>query len=408
MKCRSCGNAEFAPFADLGFAPPSNSYLTIETKNEMEPHFPLRVFVCVECYFVQTQDFADREIFFNSEYAYFSSFSKSWLNHCEEYVERIFPRANLTKDSLVIEVASNDGYLLEIFKRRDVPVMGIEPTASTAKVALDKGIDTVVDFFSSKLAIELVQKFGKVDLMIGNNVLAHVPDINDFVHGFSIFLKDEGLITFEFPHLLNLLKHAQFDTFYHEHYSYLSLISLIPLFDRHGLRLIDVEVLDTHGGSLRIYLSKSNSSFQTSENVKKILAEEIKYGLKDLSTYRNFSQKYQAIKNELLEFLLTEKRSGKKIVAYGAAAKGNTLLNYCGVRDDIIDLVADANTHKQGKYLPGSCVPIVSLSELIESNPDVVLILPWNLSNEIMELLRPELPAATKFFVAIPQLSRIK
>jgi hypothetical protein len=373
----------------------------------MEPHFPLRIFVCVECYLVQTQDFADREIFFNSDYAYFSSFSKSWLNHCEKYVEKILPRANLTKDSLVIEVASNDGYLLEMFKDRGIPVMGIEPTESTAKVALNKNVETVIDFFSSKLADELVQKLGKADLMIGNNVLAHVPDINDFIHGFAIFLKGEGIITFEFPHLLNLMKYSQFDTFYHEHYSYLSLIALIPLFERHGLKLVDADVLDTHGGSLRIYLTKTNSRFQTSENVKQILAEEVTYGLQDLNTYKNFPHKYQDIKNELLEFLLAMKRSGKKVVAYGAAAKGNTLLNYCGIRDDLIELVADANTHKQGKFLPGSCIPIVSLEDLVDSNPDVVLILPWNLSKEIMELLRPRLPAVTEFFLAVPQLSRI-
>jgi len=408
LKCRSCGKTDFVLFADLGFAPPSNSYLTIDTKSQMEAHFPLRVFVCSACYFVQTQDIADREIFFNHDYAYFSSFSRSWLNHCEKFVENILPKTKLAQDSLIIEVGSNDGYLLEIFKRRGLNVMGIEPTESTAKVARNKKINTLSNFFSSALARELVPKYGKADLMIGNNVLAHVPDINDFIAGFAILLKDNGLVTFEFPHLLNLIKFSQFDTIYHEHYSYLSLVALIPLFERHGLNLFDAEVLDTHGGSLRIYLSKSESGFEASKNVRRIISEEKEYGLEDLDTYRTFPLKYQAVKNELLEYLIKAKKSGKKIAAYGAAAKGNTLLNYCGIREDIVESVADANIHKQGKYLPGSCIPIVSLKNLVDSDPDVVIILPWNLSREIMELLVPELSSKTEYLVAIPKLFRIK
>ena len=408
MICRSCSSVEFTSFADLGFAPPSNSYLTSETKNTMEQHFPLRIFVCNSCYLAQTQDFADRNLFFNENYAYFSSYSQSWLLHCKKYVDQVIPKANLNRESFVVEVASNDGYLLDFFKSGDIPVLGIEPSESTAKVSQVKNIDTVVDFFSAELASDLVQSHGFADLMIANNVLAHVPDINDFIKGFSILLKDEGFATFEFPHLLNLIKYSQFDTFYHEHYSYLSLIALTPIFERHSLKLFDLEILNTHGGSLRIYVAKSNSSFHITENVRDALEAEQKFGLKSLSTYLDFQKRYQEIKNEFLDFLITSKKAGKKIVAYGAAAKGNTLLNYCGIRSDVIEFVADVNIHKQGMYLPGSCIPIVSIVELTESEPDIVIILPWNLSEEIVELLSSKLSERTEFYVAIPKLLKVR
>jgi SAM-dependent methyltransferase len=408
MNCRSCGFGEFITFADLGFAPPSNSYLSIETKDQMEPHFPLRIFTCRKCFLVQTQDFAGREVFFSQEYAYFSSISKSWLIHCEEYVEKIVPRAKLTQDSLIFEVASNDGYLLEIFDQVGIPVIGIEPTESTAKVAQEKGIKTIVDFFSSDLAVELVNVYGQADLMVGNNVLAHVPDINDFVKGFSLLLKDNGIATFEFPHLLNLIAFSQFDTLYHEHYSYLSLVALVPLFERHGLRVFDVEELNTHGGSLRIYVGRVDSVHEICGSVQKILSKEIEFGLQNLEVYLEFQVKCQNVKNDLLEFLLGAKKEGKKIVGYGAAAKGNTLLNYCGIRQDIMEMVADANTFKQGKFLPGSCIPIVSPRELVDAKPDIVIILPWNLSNEVLSVLTPILPEKTEYLVAVPQLTRIR
>ncbi|MGD0785816.1 MAG: class I SAM-dependent methyltransferase [Sedimentisphaerales bacterium] len=404
-KCRFCNNELKNEFIDLVNAPPSNSYLTKEQLNEPEIYFPLKVFVCEKCWLVQVDEYKKSSEIFDKNYAYFSSYSSSWLKHSENYVDMISDRLKLDKKSLVIEVASNDGYLLQYFLPKRIPCIGIEPAANTAKVAEKKGIHTIEDFFSVKLAKQLANEGKTADLILGNNVLAHTPDINDFVEGLRIALKPEGTITMEFPHLLNLIKFNQFDTIYHEHFSYLSLLAVGKIFEAHYLVIYDVEELPTHGGSLRIYARhKSNTELKISSSVSNVLKKENDFGLNNLDIYLCFQKKTDQIKYAFLEFLIQQKKSGKKVAAYGAAAKGNTLLNYCGIKNDMIKFVVDKSPHKQNKYLPGSHIPIVSEDMLKTERPDYTIILPWNIKDEIIEQLRYIRSWDGHFVVAIPKV----
>lgn len=397
MKCRNCKTYLSLEMIDLGTAPPSNAYLSKTQLNAPELYYPLKVLVCESCWLVQTQDFSCAQDLFTDNYAYFSSYSSSWLAHAKSYVEEMISRLNLNRDSIVMEVAANDGYLLKNFQAHGIPCFGIEPTASTAASAKAQGIDIIEEFFGKSLASSIAKTRGKVDLALGNNVLAHVPDINDFVAGFRDVIKPEGVITFEFPHLLNLLKFAQFDTIYHEHYSYLSLISVKSILNSHGLTIFDVEHLETHGGSYRVYAQLSTSGRHTiSPAVAQILQKEHDYGIDDASTYANFAKRTHETKNRFVAELLKAKCEKKRIVAYGAAAKGNTLLNYAGIKADTIDYVVDKNPHKQGLFMPGSRIPIVS--KIGSPKPDIILILPWNLFDEIKNQLSNELDSTTAFW----------
>lgn len=404
MNCRHCQSPLTLPFIDLGFAPPSNAYLTKETLYKPELTFPLRVKVCENCWLVQTEDYASSETYFSEDYAYFSSTSSSWLAHAKAYCDMIIRKLTLNKKSQVIEIAANDGYLLKNFLEAGIPCLGIEPTASTANIARKKGIEIIGDFFSLSLANELKNNHQQADLIIGNNVFAHVPDINDFTEGLKVALKPGGTITLEFPHLLELIRHCQFDTIYHEHFSYLSLIAVSRIFATAGLRVLNVERLKTHGGSLRVYGCHDDDIRKSSNIVKTILMEEKEEGLASPLPYKNFQSRADKIKNNLLRFLLDETLLGKKVVAYGAAAKGNTLLNYAGVKPDLLPLVFDAAPSKQNKFLPGSHIPIVSPDEMEKQDPDIVLILPWNLATEIAKQWQPKLNLKTRFIVAVPEI----
>jgi hypothetical protein len=405
MDCRFCKTALENIFIDLINSPASNSFLTKDELNEPETFFPLKVYICHQCFLVQVDEYKKSDAIFNSKYLYFSSFSASWLKHAKEYTDLMVNRFGYNATSQVIEIASNDGYLLQYFKEKKIPALGIEPTANTAAAAKEKGIDSVIDFFGVRLAKELVQKNIKADLLLGNNVLAHVPDIVDFVAGMKIILKDTGVITMEFPHLMQLVDNNQFDTIYHEHFSYLSLHTVQQIFDAQNLQIFDVEELATHGGSLRIYAKHAEDQTKdVSENVNDILSKEIKKGMLNLDYYKNFQQKALQIKYDLITFLVNEKKIGKKVAAYGAAAKGNTLLNYCGIKNDLIDFVVDANPHKQNKFLPGSHIPVVSEDHLKKMQPDFILILPWNLTQEIIEQLFYTKDWGAKFITAIPKL----
>jgi 2-polyprenyl-3-methyl-5-hydroxy-6-metoxy-1,4-benzoquinol methylase len=405
MNCRFCSAHLKNEFVDLGFSPPSNSFLKTEQLNQPEVYFPLRIMVCDTCYLVQIDEFAKHNEIFNSEYAYFSSFSKSWLAHAESYVNMMINKFSFDTNSQVIEIASNDGYLLQYFKRKNIPVLGIEPTANTAAAAKEKGIESVIDFFGVKLATTLSSRNTKADLLIGNNVLAHVPDINDFVGGMKIILKEKGVITMEFPHLLQLIDKNQFDTIYHEHFSYLSLNTVKQIFNKNGLELFDVEEIPTHGGSLRIYAKHHLDTSKTiSKNVQLVLHKEVNFGLSSLTIYKNFQEKTDKAKNDLLEFLVRSKKEGKKIAAYGAAAKGCTLLNYAGIRKDLIQYVVDASPHKQGKYLPGVHIPILNEEIIKKTKPDYIVILPWNLRNEISAQLNYIKEWGGKFVTAVPTI----
>lgn len=405
MNCRHCHAPLTLPLIDLGSAPPSNAYLTELTLMSPEKWYPLKVLVCTECWLVQTEDYAGAEELFDAEYAYFSSFSSSWLKHTEQYVEKMVNRFGLDSKSNVVEVASNDGYLLQHVKAKNIPCLGIEPTASTAKAAREKGIETIEEFFGVKLADNLVSKGKQADLTAANNVLAHVPDINDFVSGFTTLLKPNGVATFEFPHLLQLIQNTQFDTIYHEHFSYLSLIAVNHIFDKNGLQVFDVEELSTHGGSLRVYAQrKDTGTHPKMKSVNKMLEKELSTGMKKISYYADFQIKANKVKNDLLQFLLEIKRSNKTIMAYGAAAKGNTLLNYAGIRPDLLPTVVDLNPNKQNKYMPGSRIPIVNESDIKNSQPDYVLILPWNLRDEVKEQLSYIREWNGKFVTAVPEL----
>lgn len=400
MQCRFCKNELEHVFVDLINAPASNSFLTRDQLNEPESFYPLKIFVCENCKLVQIDEYKKSNDIFNQDYAYFSSYSTSWLKHAQNYVEMIVKKLSLNKTSHVTEIASNDGYLLQYFQKKQIPCIGIEPTSSTAKVAKQKGIEVIEDFFNTNLAKNLK----KSDLILGNNVLAHVPDINDFVKGLKIVLKEEGVITMEFPHLLNLIKENQFDTIYHEHFSYLSLYTLLQVFDKQGLKIYDVEKLSTHGGSLRIYATHIANKIIIKENVQKLLEEEKVFGLLNMDKYTTFQEKANKVKYDLLEFLLQAKKEKKKVVAYGAAAKGNTLLNYAGIKNDLIEFVVDKSPYKQEKFMPASHIPIVKEEEIIKLKPEYILILPWNIKNEIITQLNYVRKWNAKFVVAIPQL----
>ncbi len=408
MNCRFCKNELTHEFADLGFSPPSNSFLTKAQLNQPETFYPLKIMVCQKCFLVQIDEFAKHDDIFSADYAYFSSFSTSWLAHAKEYTQMMINRFGYNEKSQVIEIASNDGYLLQYFKEAGVPVLGIEPTANTADAAKEKGIDSIVDFFGIPLATNLAAKGLKADLLLGNNVLAHVPDINDFVGGLPILLKSDGVITFEFPHLLQLIDKNQFDTIYHEHFSYLSLIAVKQIFENKGLEIFDVEEVSTHGGSLRIFgKHKADSSKEISQHVGDMLAKEKEFGLQDLSVYKTYQEKAEKVKNDFLEFLIKAKKEGKTVVGYGAAAKGNTLLNFAGVKKDLLQFVVDASPHKQNKFLPGVHMPVFNESTIRLVKPDYIVILPWNLKDEISKQLNYIKEWEGRFVVAVPELKVI-
>ena len=404
MNCRHCKAPLSHKFLDLGYAPPSNAYLSEQDLLKPEQTFPLRLYVCRYCYLVQTEDYSSCEDLFAHDYAYFSSVSSSWLAHTQTYYQMIINRLGLGKEKLVVEIASNDGYLLKNFVAGGIPCIGIEPTASTAEVAESQAIPVIREFFGHSFAQRFIKEYKQADLIIGNNVYAHVPDINDFTAGLKTALIKGGIITLEFPHLLNLIRFNQFDTVYHEHYSYLSLQTVSIIFEKYGLRVFDVEKLTTHGGSLRIYGCHDDDERQTSEQVGNVLNEEKDAGMKDLFIYTSFQPKADKIKNDLLVFLIEQKRLEKKIAAYGAAAKGNTLMNYAGIKPDLISFVCDAAPSKQGKFMPGSHVPIVSPAVLEEQKPDWILIFPWNIAGEVMEQQAVVNKWGGKFVVAVPEL----
>lgn len=405
MKCRHCQAELNLLLIDLGAAPPSNTYLTKQTLRASEKYFPLRVLVCAGCWLVQTEDYAGADELFTADYAYFSSFSTTWLSHAEKYVGDMAQRFSLNTRSHVIEVAANDGYLLQYVTARGIPCLGIEPTTSTANAARAKSIEIVQEFFGVKLAQQLVAQRKQADLAAANNVLAHVPDINDFVSGFSILLKQDGVATFEFPHLLRLVLENQFDTIYHEHYSYLSLTAVKRIFEHNGLNIFDVDELPTHGGSLRIYAQRKDSGMrELSGNVAKLLERETAAGIDNAAFYTGFQAKANKVKNDLLMFLIKAQQAGKTVAGYGAAAKGNTLLNYAGVRPDLLPYVVDRNPAKQDKFLPGCRIPIVAEAQLKQNKPDYVLILPWNLRAEVFGQLNYIRKWGGQFVTLVPAL----
>jgi SAM-dependent methyltransferase len=404
MKCRFCAERLDQIFLDLGSAPPSNAYLTERALTRAEAWFPLKLWTCPACLLVQVDEVQDHAALFAPDYAYYSSISRSWLEHCRAHVERTRHRLTLDASSFVVEIASNDGYLLQYVRAAGIPCLGIEPTAGTAEAARSRGIDTWVEFFGQTLARRITSEHRSADLVIANNVLAHVPDINDFVAGIATLLAPQGVLTVEFPHLQKLIEERQFDTVYHEHFSYFSLSTVKRIFAAHGLRAWDVERLPTHGGSLRVWASLDASDHAETPAVSSVLAEEAEAGMLDHSYYQGFQAKADEVKNGLLEFLLLQHRNGRHVVGYGAAAKGNTLLNYAGVRPDLVPYVVDASPHKQGLFLPGSRIPIVSEQRLREDRPDVVLVLPWNLRAEISEQLAYIREWGGRFAVAVPSL----
>jgi hypothetical protein len=390
-------------FVDLGTSPLANSFLNDEQLREGELFLPLHAFVCERCFLVQLEEYETPSGIF-SDYVYFSSVSESWVQHAKTYVDGVIPRLGLGPDSSVVEIASNDGYLLQWFVQAGVPVLGIEPAANIAVVAEEKGIPSVVEFFGSELATRLAAERERPDLIIGNNVLAHTPGLNDFVEGLRILLGPRGTITMEFPHLLRLIQETQFDTIYHEHFSYLSLVSVDRVLGAHGLRLYDVEELRSHGGSLRLYACHDEAPFEASARLVELRAREDAAGLRELDTYTSFGAGVRALKRELLEFLLRAKRDGKVVVGYGAAAKGVTMVNYCGVRSDLLAYVADLSEHKQGLYMPGSRIPVVPPAQIDETRPDYVLILAWNLRDEIMRQLAHVREHGTRFVTPVPHV----
>jgi SAM-dependent methyltransferase len=401
--CRFCAAPLRHTFVDLGTSPLANSFLNDEQLREGELYFPLHAYVCERCFLVQLDEFETPSGIF-SDYVYFSSISESWVQHAKTYVEGVIPRLGLGPESSVVEIASNDGYLLQWFVEAGVPVLGIEPAANIAVVAEEKGIPSVVEFFGSELATRLAGERQRPDLIIGNNVLAHTPALNDFVEGLRILLAPGGTVTLEFPHLLRLIQETQFDTIYHEHFSYLSLVSVEQVFGAHGLRLYDVEELRSHGGSLRIFACHEDASFELSERLIVLRAREDAAGLRELGTYTSFGARVRALKRELLEFLLQAKREGKVVVGYGAAAKGVTMVNYCGVRADLLSYVADLSEHKQGLYMPGSRIPVVPPAQVDDTKPDYVLILAWNLKDEIMRQLAHVRDYGTRFVTPVPHV----
>jgi hypothetical protein len=408
MNCRFCGTKLEHVFIDLVNSPASNSFLTKEQLNEPEVFYPLKVFTCHSCFLVQVDEYKKSDDIFNSDYAYFSSYSTSWLAHAKRYSEQMISRFGFNETSQLVEIASNDGYLLQYFAEKKVPVLGIEPTKNTAAVAITKGINTVTEFFGTALANTLSAKGTKADLLLGNNVLAHVPDIVDFVGGMKTLLAPEGIITMEFPHLVQLVDNNQFDTIYHEHFSYLSFYTVKKIFESQGLEMFDVEELPTHGGSLRIYAKhKQDKQKDVTSNVDRLLKKELDKGINTLAYYDAFQKKAEKAKLDMLNFLIAQKASNKKVAGYGAAAKGNTFLNFCGIKNDLIEFVTDANPHKQEKYLPASHIPVVDEKYLKDQKPDFVIILPWNLKDEITDQLSYIRKWDGKFVVAIPYLTII-
>ena len=408
MLCRFCNTELTHIFIDLISSPASNSFLTKEQLNEPEVFFPLKVYTCHNCFLVQIDEYKKSGDIFDDKYVYFSSFSTSWLAHAKKYTEKMIDRFGFGTQSQVIEIASNDGYLLQYFQQKNIPVLGIEPTANTAKVAESKGIKSITEFFGTDLAKRLAAKGVKADLLLGNNVLAHVPDIVDFVKGMKLILKNDGVITMEFPHLMQLIDNNQFDTIYHEHFSYLSFSTVRNIFAAQGLELFDVEEIPTHGGSLRIYgKHEGDDSKLISENVSILLEKEIEKGINNLSYYKGFQKKALNVKLAFNDFLIQQKKLDKKVAGYGAAAKGNTLLNYCGIKNDQVEYVVDANPQKQNKWLPASHIPVVSEPFLQKSKPDYVIIFPWNLKDEIVAQLSYIKDWGGKFVVPIPELEII-
>jgi hypothetical protein len=401
--CRFCAAPLRLTFADLATSPLANSFLNDEQLRQGELFFPLHAYVCEQCFLVQLEEFETPEGIF-SDYVYFSSVSTSWVEHARAYVEAAIPRFGLGPESSVVEIASNDGYLLQWFVQAGVPALGIEPAANVAAVAEEHGIPSVVEFFGTELATRLAEERARPDLVIGNNVLAHVPNINDFVEGLSILLAPSGTITMEFPHLLRLIEETQFDTIYHEHFSYLSLVAVDQVFAAHGLRLYDVEELPSHGGSLRIYACHDNAPHEATDRLAELREREDASGLRDLQTYTSFGERVRALKLELLDFLLRARAEGKTVAGYGAAAKGVTMVNYCGVRSDLVEYVADRSEHKQGLYMPGSRIPVHPPERLDETQPDYVLILAWNLKNEIMSQLAHLREGGTRFVTPVPHV----
>ncbi|OYR15940.1 class I SAM-dependent methyltransferase [Brucella thiophenivorans] len=404
--CRLCGTLLKHTFVDLGMSPPCESFITAEQLDQMEPFYPLYAYVCDHCYLVQLKEyFSPADIF--TEYAYFSSFATSWVNHAKIYCDEITEKLSLNGDSFVVEIASNDGYLLQHFLPKGIPILGIEPAANVAKAAVAKGVPTRVDFFGADLASRMVSEGKKADLIIGNNVLAQVPDLNDFVRGIQILLKPEGVITLEFPHLTNLIEHNQFDTIYHEHFSYFSLLTIRYMAHRHHLKVIDVDELPTHGGSLRVYLAHNTSKRKAGPRVSALLKREQAFGINDISTYEQFAEKTRRTKRDLLSFLIAAKNSGKRICGYGAPGKGNTLLNYCGIGTDFLDFTVDRNPYKHGRFTPGMHIPIYDTTMIDSYKPDYILILPWNFKDEIVRQMQHVAEWGGKFIIPIPHVTLI-
>ena len=404
MKCRFCATPLTDVFLDLGTAPPSNAFLSAEALQAPESWFPLKLFTCPECHLVQVDEVQGHAQLFSPDYLYFSSYSRSWLRHAERYVETAVARLALDAGSLVVEIASNDGYLLQYVAARGIPCIGIEPTAGTALAAQAKGIETLVRFFGRGLACEFVDDRGQADLIVANNVLAHVPDINDFIAGLSVLLAPQGVATVEFPHLLELVGNRQFDTVYHEHFSYLSFHTVRRMLADHGLRVWDVEQLSTHGGSLRVWACRDSAAHAETPAVAAMIAVEQAAGMFSLPYYQDFQTVAEAVKDAFLAFLLEQKRAGKRVAGYGAAAKGNTLLNYAGVRQDLLSFVADASPHKQGRFLPGARIPVVDEAFLRAARPDFVVVFPWNLRDEITAQLAYIREWGGRFVFAVPSL----
>ena len=406
MNCRGCGTPLTLPLIDLGTSPPSNAYVRADQLEQAEQWVPLKVAVCQQCWLVQTEDYTRADSLFDAEYAYFSSFSSTWLAHAERYVAQMVERFGLTADSRVVEIAANDGYLLQYVAGRGIPCLGVEPTRSTAQAAREKGLEICELFFGRDTAAQLNSEGWAADLMAANNVLAHVPDINDFLGGFATLLKPTGVATFEFPQLLTLMAGQQFDTLYHEHYSYLSLTAVQALCERNGLEVFDVSQLSTHGGSLRVFVQRKDGERRAVQStVQHQLQAELDAGVKTPEYYATLAPAAERIKHQLLRFLLQAKADGKRVVGYGAAAKGNTLLNYAGVKPDLLAWVADANPHKQGKYLPGSRIPIVSPAQIDLEKPDYILVLPWNLLHEVSQQLAQVRQWDGRFVIAVPELT---
>ena len=401
--CRFCATPLKTTFVDLGMSPLCESFVPASALNHMEPFYPLRAFLCETCFLVQLDEYVTPDNIF-TEYAYFSSYSDSWVEHARRYVNQITDRLQLGASSRVVEIASNDGYLLQHFVKGGVPVLGIEPAANVAKVAIAKGVATVVRFFGVQTATDLARETGHADLIVGNNVLAHVPDINDFVGGLQVLLKPSGTITMEFPHLVRLMEQNQFDTIYHEHFSYLSLLSAQTIFKAHGLRVYDVDEIPTHGGSLRIYACHQDAPMPVSGGVTALAAREEQFGLNRVDTYTRFTRQVEETKRKLLSFLIEARSQGLTVAGYGAPGKGNTLLNYCGIRTDFVDYVVDRNPYKHGRYLPGTHIPIYAPERIRDTKPDFVLILPWNLKDEIVEQLAYIREWGGRFVVPIPSV----